>query len=381
MTAVPLVCPIGQGSALYYPATDRLLVLNTTGTMVWEMLNEGYGRDEIALMFAGQFRLSHEQALHDVSEVFAELNDPSLQGVNNCQKIVNSSIGSGSIGTPANEEGNSEDCGVYGFGQDQVRIISSVGEVDCSFFSRFQHRASGNVCGADSLEVFKSRCGGYRLKFREILIEETTVDRMMSRLTQVLLSLEHPNTTFLAYCHAAAVTRGSQSVLMPGSSGVGKSTLTAFLVAQGFVYLGDDIVAIGEVGDALLPLPTCLSVKSGSWLTLQKFFPILPQLPTLSRYGRLIRYVEPQNNYEVRAVGPAPCAVVFPAYSVGQPTRLTPLTPIQTMIRLLGAHVAFLAPATREKLEKFIRFVEQTPAYELTYSELPSALTAIEDLL
>jgi hypothetical protein len=51
------------------------------------------------------------------------------------------------------------------------------------------------------------------------------------------------------------------------------------------------------------------------------------------------------------------------------------------MIRLLGAHVAFLAPATREKLEKFIRFVEQTPAYELTYSELPSAMGAIEDLL
>jgi hypothetical protein len=51
------------------------------------------------------------------------------------------------------------------------------------------------------------------------------------------------------------------------------------------------------------------------------------------------------------------------------------------MIQLLEAHVRLLGTATEERLSQFVRFVEQTPAYELTYSELPEAMSAIKDLL
>ena len=101
----------------------------------------------------------------------------------------------------------------------------------------------------------------------------------------------------------------------------------------------------------------------------------------VTRYGRVIRYIEPQQNYATLRAAAAPSAILFPAYKVGEPTQLSPLKPMQTMILLLRAHVALLPPASEEKLAKFLRFVENTPAYELTYSELPSALKAIEDLL
>lgn len=51
------------------------------------------------------------------------------------------------------------------------------------------------------------------------------------------------------------------------------------------------------------------------------------------------------------------------------------------MIRLVGAHAALALPPTEDKLERLIRFVEETPAYELRYSNLPQAMRAVEDLL
>jgi hypothetical protein len=222
----------------------------------------------------------------------------------------------------------------------------------------------------------------YVLTYREIVVDEvTTTAAMISRVVQFLMKMEHPKSSFLAFCHAAAVCRGSHALLIPGSSGSGKSTLTGFLLAHGFAYLGDDVIAIGEDEAALLPLPTCLSIKSGSWSVLEPIYPVLAELPTFNRYGRLLRYVGPQGNYEVMSAARAPSAIVFPAYRAGATTRVQSLGPLQTMIRLTGAHAALSRPATQRKLEKFLHFVEQTPAYELTYSELPSALKAIEDLL
>lgn len=50
------------------------------------------------------------------------------------------------------------------------------------------------------------------------------------------------------------------------------------------------------------------------------------------------------------------------------------------MICLLGAHASLSAPATEAKFRKLIDFVEKTPAYELSYAELPEAMQAMEVL-
>ena len=260
-------------------------------------------------------------------------------------------------------------------------VRSSVAEVDASFFLRFQHRTIDCRDGAETVE-FSQGDSGFRLTYRGELIREVpTIAGMLAAVPQFLLRLEHPDRSLLAYAHAAAVCRGGHSILMPGPGGAGKSTLTAFLVARGFDYLGDDIIALAEDDGALLPLPTSLSIKSGSWDLVGQFFATLANRPSLFRYGRTMRYLEPEGNYQALTSAPSPSAIVFPAYKAGAPTRLSPLPPLQTMLRLVGAQAALLPPATEGRLAKLVEFVEQTPAYELTYSELPGALQAIEDLL
>lgn len=369
-SSTPFLQPFAEGWVLYYPLVDKLLVLNPTGKMVWELSSQGYRHDEIASAFVQQFCISDQRAWQDVGQLIAEINQASRAGDGDSDATI----------ALPDRNVRRENCGSFRFGKSRIRVFSSVAEADRSLFARFQHRAISDGDGAEILEITRHD-GTYRLAFRGSVSEETATGNMLWSIVRLLLKAEHPDTPLLAFCHAAALLRGGRSLLMPGRSGVGKSTLTAFLVAHGFTYLGDDTIAIGEDDVALLPLPTCLSIKSGSWPVLEQFYPMLRQLPTLNRYGRSVRYVEPEGNYETLHAAAAPAAIVFPAYAAGEPTRLTPLQPLQTMIHLLGAHARLSIPATEAKLAKLLRFVEQTPAYELAYCELASAMQAIEDLL
>jgi hypothetical protein len=376
----PFFCPFGEGGAVYHPTSDRLMILNPTGKMVWEMLSAGYERDIIASAFARHFSISEERARHDVGRVLGHLGESGSPSEENAGDAAALAGAVAFFPAPVASPEQLGDCGTFRFADRRIRIVSSVADLDGLFFVRFRHRAV-DAEDADVLEV--SRSGSrFLLTLRGRLVAEaTTSSKMTSFVNELLLSLEHPHRRLLAFCHAGAVCWNGRSLLLPGRSGAGKSTLTAFLVGNGFSYLGDDTIAIGEDEAALLPLPTCLSIKSGSWPLLEPLYPILRQSPIINRYARSLRYVDAENTYPTLQAAAAPLAIVFPAYAAGEPTQLAPVSPLQTMITLLGAHARLSTPATEAKLAKLIRFVEQTPAYELTYSQLPEAQQAIMDLL
>lgn len=377
----PFSCRFGDAWCFYHPVTDMLVVVNSTAKMVWDMLNEGYEHRQIATAFSRHFNISHEQAAHDVERTLIELESALSSSDFNEQRGISAPPVRASIDPSTVRRNKPEDCGTFRFGNDSFRVISSVAGIDKSYFARFKHRSIASGDDVDTVDVSADQ-QGCRVTFRgKVIAEAMTTDRLMTVLVEFLLSLEHPKTALLAYCHAAAVCRGDHSLLMPGASGMGKSTLAAFLLANKFSYLGDDVVAIGEDEQSLFPLPTALSIKSGSWPVLEHLYPDLPQLPTYSRYGRTLRYVEPQGNYNTIVAARTPGVILLPAYDAGGPTRVSRLSPMQTMIRLLQAHAALSYPATERKLGKFLRFVEQTPAYELRYSQLPGALEVIENLL
>lgn len=373
------LCRLNEAWVLYYPVTDRLLILNATAKTVWDFLCEGRDPCEIAGIFARTFGISEEEAARDVAHVLTDLTGDNPQAA----QCGDPEVWALDPRTSANaDHQHLAECGVYRFGRSTIRILSAIAELDESFFSRFQQRAMGDCHDVQQLLIGRDGTV-FRLTFDGIVVAEAkTIAQTVTLLVEFLFAMEHPHENLLAICHAGAVSRGGRSVLMAGSSGVGKSTLTGFLAAHGFAYLGDDGIAISD-DLSLLPLPTCLSIKAGSWAVLEPLYPALPTLATINRYGRSIRYVTPQQgNYEPVQVATTPTAIVFPAYTEGmESTRLTPLQPLQAMIHLLGAHARLSGPVTEVKLAKFVRFVEQTPAYELSYSELSGAMKAIETLL
>lgn len=53
-----------------------------------------------------------------------------------------------------------------------------------------------------------------------------------------------------AHClHAAAVAMADNAIVIPANSGAGKSSFTAWLVANGFAYMTDELILINEGGD------------------------------------------------------------------------------------------------------------------------------------
>jgi hypothetical protein len=68
---------------------------------------------------------------------------------------------------------------------------------------------------------------------------------------------------------------------------------------------------------------------------------------------------------------------MFPAYARRGDTYLNALAPLQTMTRLVET-TDLHQPRTEATLAEFLQFVEQTPAYELVYKDLPSAKAMIE---
>ena len=372
--------PLGDGLVLRQPGKDRLVVLNATGKTVWDLLRAGLAQNEIATAFARHFGLPFEQASADVATVIAGLNEAQLSDL--APPGGTGAIPMSAAALPHSsmaQSGPNVDCGAFRFGNRLVRVLSSVPDVGSDYFSRFRHRAAVEAADADVLELSRDPSGGYRLTFgREIVAKVDSLSDLVGRTNEFFLSWEHPEVDFLAYFHAAAVRRAERTILLPGVSGDGKSTLVAYLASRGFTYLSDDLIAMAATDWSLRPLPTCLSIKSGSWSILEALYPQLANSPTVQCHGRAVRYVEPTETSDSAG---APSVILFPRYAKDGGDHLGSLTPLQTMTRLLKANTDLNMPATEAKVAEFLRFVETTPAYELSYSDLPSALNAIERLL
>ena len=68
----------------------------------------------------------------------------------------------------------------------------------------------------------------------------------------------------LMHWHAAALTRGDRTLLLPGQSGAGKSTLAVALAFRGFELLGEDVVFMDPTSRAVYPFRRAPRVRQGA---------------------------------------------------------------------------------------------------------------------
>lgn len=370
-----LTLPFGESWIVCQPGSERLAVLNATGKTVWDLLCGGLEEREIAAAFAQRFRLPVEAAAATIRSVIGGLEDAgfldcSPETADKTDYTSNQSIISSAIHIVPNAH-----CGTFQFGGRRVQIHSALASIGRDYVERFRHRAIGAAADAAILAI-SAGPNKYRLAFQgEFVADADCLAALIGRAHELILSWEHPDCELLAYFHAAAVSRGERSLLLPGVSGAGKSTLTAYLAAHDYAYLGDDLIALARSDWSLRPLPTCLSVKSGSWPILAGLYPDLFRLPVVQCHGREARYLEPRQRWHF---GPAPSAILFPHYVKNSKTSLNAVTPLEAVTRLIETSTDLHRPVTGPRVAEFLKFVEQTPAYELIYDDLPSAQSLIE---
>lgn len=136
--------------------------------------------------------------------------------------------------------------------------------------------------------------------------------------------------------HAGAVFKNGQCILLPGASGNGKSTLTAWLISNGYQYLTDELVFLSDDG-SLSPLTRPVNLKvSGdqiSWL-LKKGD---EQQILSDEHGSMIPHR--LLNRQFTATTPRVTHLLFPQYQREAECRLEEISPARSSLYLMQSHV------------------------------------------
>ncbi len=177
--------------------------------------------------------------------------------------------------------------------------------------------------------------------------------------------------------HAAAVTGGEHGLILCGESGSGKSTLTAWLAAQGFAYLTDEVICID--GEQISGLPRSIVLKRGSAFVWQKWLGNPPS-EGLLQFADGTTWIDPTLFGVDVCPRTTPRVLLFPRYLPNAELRVEPLKPADALFRLLQGLVnarnfpdGGLAAASR--------LAKQVRAWQLTYSDLESATAWIRQTL
>ncbi|GAB4436998.1 MAG: hypothetical protein Kow0031_18810 [Anaerolineae bacterium] len=180
--------------------------------------------------------------------------------------------------------------------------------------------------------------------------------------------------------HAGAVERQGRGLILPGTMGAGKTTLTAWLLTRGFNYLSDEMVFVGQGEERLQPLPRPLNLKRPSRAVLA------PWLDFEARAGQIIStdfidLLPPALlNPATRLSRPPLRLIIFPRYQSGAEFRLEALSKAQAGAALMQCLInARNLPG--HGFDEIGRLARLAPAYRLTYAHFEQLGDSLESLL
>jgi hypothetical protein len=195
-----------------------------------------------------------------------------------------------------------------------------------------------------------------------------------AELEQILVQAIVPVTPHLMALHAAALQRDGRTVLLVGSSGVGKTTLSAALARAGWRFGCDEIVLLGrDLTLRALPLPPC--IKADSFPLVETWFPELRAMPEHNRLGGTVKYLPIKSTpLEV-----GPIDVIFPHRSPDQDTKIQPLDCFAGLQRLLEQCIYIPSGLQAHDVERLLQWHADRRYFVLNFSDCSAAVTLLTD--
>ena len=239
---------------------------------------------------------------------------------------------------------------------------------------RFGHSRDDAAVPIGTLTLIRTR-NGFALETPDGTTRLPSETALIGAFVRCFVELSHPENSWRAVAHAAAVVCDGKAIVLPGPNGSGKSTLVVRLLSAGCQYLSDDCVPISRDG-RVVPVPFALCLKSGSWPVAAPYLPRLAKASVVAGPGgRPCRFV-PTVSFALGSV--APGLLVFPRYAPDIEVKLRPLDPIESLTRLIAGR-AWLSREP-DDLAATLRMLEQLPAYALDYADLDKAAAAVLQL-
>jgi hypothetical protein len=178
--------------------------------------------------------------------------------------------------------------------------------------------------------------------------------------------------------HSALVSDSKGSVLLPGASGAGKSSLTAGLIKLGFHYHTDELVLIDFDQDELLPFVRPLNVKLKGLNPVLDLFGLDRANPELMIGTHASSIPHRLLNPNYICVPPSLRAIVFPKYLENDLPSVRKMSAAEAMIEIMRCNVlARNLPGLG--VERIKTIVQKIPAYSFTYSHFDQVLSLLDD--
>jgi hypothetical protein len=182
---------------------------------------------------------------------------------------------------------------------------------------------------------------------------------------------------YLLALHAAALRWKGRSIILPGISGTGKSTLAAALLARGGELFSDEVALV--LGDGTLaPIPLPPGLKSGSWPLLADDYPCLADASEHLRWdGLRVRYLSPAA-LRFAADRERPDYLFFPCFRPGKAGGIERLGPVDTLRRLSDTGFQMRALGEKE-VEALVSLLAGLQSASLTYASTEEAVRLLSE--
>jgi hypothetical protein len=164
--------------------------------------------------------------------------------------------------------------------------------------------------------------------------------------------------------HAAALTRNGRTILIPGASRTGKSTLAAWLMGRDYGYLSDDISALSADG-GVEALYRPVAVRPDVLALVQTFGWVKSWMQLADK--RLLIHSPPR--LPAPAEPPRCGLILLPSFAAGEPPRGERVGPAGVAGKLFGGH--YSAPELADHgLAAALAFARSAPALQLHYGDI-----------
>jgi hypothetical protein len=214
----------------------------------------------------------------------------------------------------------------------------------------------------------------------EIVVDESAPNLIWaaSRPLFTLCLTEMLRARGLYFLHAGAVEANGRCLLIVGTSGVGKSTMTTALARLGLPLLSDDTVFLDAIGDELLiqPWPDELDLSTRSVAMLGLGDSSLTRLPGIEKWQLAPR----EAGLAVADRPSTPSVLIFPEFSRGEP-EVREIGIDEAILELVPMVLLTAEATVRSNLDALARLTGSVRSFRFSLgSDLDRAARALAEL-
>jgi len=375
---------LGDTGVVFSESAQEIYQLNATATYIWFQFEEGLSRSEAARELSQSFGISQDVAERHVREAIAGWEEHGvLAGTDTGHRSQIESSSQTALAAPAeriviSSLPHSAPARHYQVLDELYRIQFANMDLENWVHPLLQHlERPAREGGVPKLVMVSEDPSGYSIALDGIQVFRCTRIEGVGHLTDMAIFSDALRKTETALAlHAGAVSQGDCAMILPGSGGSGKTTLTAALIHAGLHYLSDDLVLLDLERHTVSGVPFSLSIKEGGVEALQDRFPGLKSLPVHIRPdNKRVRYLplDPDWRASEPCDPPRLSWIIFPTYDPKGANELVPMAPSRALMELTRG-CTMMRHVTWEEVRGVISLIEGAECFEIEVSSLNRAI-------